>query len=287
MSKVDIHRYKQRVVIALKKLERSKLSKETKQDVLDFHRYSLAKGISGCRMAKYIYNLVLAGELLDKSFTEATKDDLVKVVNIILEKEWSPHTKHDFNVILKRFYKWLEGGDEEYPKKVKWIPTSLKYDNKKLPEELLSKGEVIDLIEAACHMRDKALISVLYESGCRIGEVLSLRIKHVTIDDMGGQIIVDGKTGMRRMRLIASIPYVTTWLEHHPLKNDPEAPLWPIIGTRSRNKFLKYQSTSNLIKNLAKRAGIKKRVHPHIFRHSRATHLANVFTEAQMNHYFG
>lgn len=287
MTKVDVHNYEGRLRIALKKLEGSKIEAANKKDIMDFYRYSLAKGISGPRMAKYLYNLILAAELLGKPFTEASKDDLVELVNQILEKDWSNHTKHDFNVILKRFYKWLEGGDEEYPKKVKWITTTLKYDNKKLPEELLTKEEVIDMIEIAYHMRDKALICVLYESGCRIGEVLSLRIKHVTIDDMGGQIIVDGKTGMRRIRLIVSVPYLTTWLDHHPLKNDPEAPLWPILATRNRNGFLSYQSANTLIQDIAKKAGIKKKANPHIFRHSRATHLANTLTEAQMNHYFG
>ena len=42
-----------------------------------------------------------------------------------------------------------------------------------------------------------------------------------------------------------------------------------------------------MIARLAKKAGIKKKVNPHMFRHSRATYLANHFTEAQMNHYFG
>jgi len=287
MSKVDVHNYKRRLEIALRKVDESNIPEDAKKDIFDFNQYSLAKGLTNSRMVKYIYNLILAAELLGKSFTEATKEDLVRVVNQVLQKDWADHTKHDFNVIMKRFYKWLEGGDEEYPQKVKWIPTTLKNVNKKLPEELLTKDEVIALINAAEHPRDKALVSVLYESGCRIGEILSLRMKHVNIDELGGQIIVDGKTGMRRVRLVVSIPYLTIWLEHHPLKNKPDAPLWPIIGKRNHHDFFKYKNANKLLKNLADKAGINKRVNPHIFRHSRATLLANHLTEAQMNHYFG
>jgi ribosomal protein L40E len=42
-----------------------------------------------------------------------------------------------------------------------------------------------------------------------------------------------------------------------------------------------------LIRRIAERVGITKKVNPHIFRHSRATHLATHLTEAQMNEYFG
>jgi hypothetical protein len=42
-----------------------------------------------------------------------------------------------------------------------------------------------------------------------------------------------------------------------------------------------------LIRNLAARAGIKKKVYPHLFRHSRATFMASRLTEAQMKEYFG
>jgi hypothetical protein len=41
------------------------------------------------------------------------------------------------------------------------------------------------------------------------------------------------------------------------------------------------------LNKIAKKAGINKRIHPHLFRHSRATYMANFLTEAQMNAYFG
>ncbi len=40
-------------------------------------------------------------------------------------------------------------------------------------------------------------------------------------------------------------------------------------------------------KRIAEKAGIKKRIHPHLFRHSRSTHLAKHLTEAQMKQYLG
>jgi integrase len=126
----------------------------------------------------------------------------------------------------------------------------------------------------------KYLVLVLYESGCRIGEILSLRIKHACFDEYGAQLIVNGKTGSRRVRIIASAPSLASWLDNHPLK-DSESPLW--ISLRSMNEPLTYSAAKELLKELARRAGIRKRVYPHLFRHSRATMLANFLTEVQMN----
>jgi integrase len=77
---------------------------------------------------------------------------------------------------------------------------------KKLPltdrTEIVTTETVSRLIEAATHPRDKALIAMLYESSCRPHEILNLKICNVTIDHYGAVIFVNGKTGMRRLRLI-------------------------------------------------------------------------------------
>jgi len=159
---------------------------------------------------------------------------------------------------------------------------------KRLPEELFLKEEIERMIAAADHIRDKAIISLLYESGFRIGEFLNLRIKHIEFDKYGGKILVPhGKTGMRKIRVVSSIPHLATWIENHPLKEDPASLLWIGTGTRNKNRPICYQNVNKLIKKIAIRARIRKRANPHMFRHTRATHLANHFTEAQMNHYFG
>jgi integrase/ribosomal protein L40E len=143
------------------------------------------------------------------------------------------------------------------------------------------------MAEVADNPRDRAFILVLYESGCRIGEILSLKIRNVQFDDYGAQLIVNGKTGSRRVRILFSQAELASWMNIHPLRNDLDAPLWITLGTKSRNSFLTHNAAYEILKENAKRAGIKKRIYPHLFRHSRATHLANFLTEAQMKQYFG
>jgi integrase len=125
------------------------------------------------------------------------------------------------------------------------------------------------------------LIAVLYESGCRVGELLTLRVRHVKFDKNGARLIVDGKTEMRRLIIVASSPYLAAWLNVHPMRDDPDAVLWLGIGTANQDQPLDYPSVRKMIRETARRAGVRKAVNPHLFRHSRATYLAGHLTEAQ------
>jgi site-specific recombinase XerD/ribosomal protein L40E len=221
---------------------------------------------------------------LGKLFSQADKRDIENLVAGIEQKGYPEWAKHDCKVILRAFYRWLRKCD--YPEEVSWI--KIKSSNShKLPEELLSFEEVLQMVDAADHVRDKAFILTLYESGCRIGELLCLQIKHVGFDNYDAVLLVNGKTGQRRVRVIQSAPKLNQWIENHPLKNDVDAPLWTTIGTNRRYKVWNYGTVKEVLKKIARKAGIKKRVYPHLFRHSRATHLANHLTEAQMKQYFG
>jgi len=52
--------------------------------------------------------------------------------------------------------------------------------------------------------------------------------------------MVSGKTGDRRVRIIASVPALASWLDIHPNRNNPNAPLWISLGTRYGKSFLTY-----------------------------------------------
>jgi integrase len=152
----------------------------------------------------------------------------------------------------------------------------------------LTKEEIRSLIQATSNPRDKAFISVLYESGCRIGEILNIKIKNISFDEYGAQVVVpEGKTGPRRIRLIASIPHIETWLGYHPKKNDPEALLWVTYANNKKGTEISYQAIRKMLRKTAESAGIKKKVNPHNFRHSRATHLASELTSPLQCEYFG
>jgi site-specific recombinase XerD/phage FluMu protein Com len=290
-AKIDIHGYDKRLDSAIRRVEASgAISDANKADIMEFQRYLFAKGLTAGRIAKYLNHLGKISRLLDKGFRDANKDDIIGLVRSIESRPYSAWTKHDYRVVIKRFYQWVRNCDEdskEYPPEVKWVKTTVCNGNHKLPEELWSEDEVRKLIDAADHPRNKALIFVLYESGCRVGEIASRRIKHIQFDKYGAVMIVDGKTGMRRIRLVSSVPTLSAWLNIHPGRNDTDSPLWTGIGTRNMNRIIDYRTISDMLKKAAIKSGIRKKANPHIFRHSRATFLASHLTEAQLKEMFG
>lgn len=172
---------------------------------------------------------------------------------------------------------------------MRWIHTTVKRTEKNLPAngDLLTEEEIKKLLDAAMHPRDKAFIATLYESGARIGELASLQIKNVIFDENGAILNVTGKTGPRPIRIVSSTPLLVIWLQHHPRKNDKEAPLWLNIGKKNHQNLLRYDGIHSFLSRLFESAGINKRFNPHLFRHSRATQMAQHLTEFQMNQYFG
>jgi len=186
--------------------------------------------------------------------------------------------------MIKKFYRWHLGKLPDYIQNLK---TKVKV-NGKAPDDLLTYQDVTALIENSRNARDRALSSVLYDSGCRIGEIINMRIKDLSFDEFGALLRVTGKTGFRQVRIVGnSIAYLRAWLDNHPLRNDVNAFLFCNLSDSILGRHLTYADVYSIIRQVTKRAGIKKRIHPHLFRHSRATILASKVTEAPLEAQMG
>ncbi len=285
VGKVDIHRSKA-IFDRWRGRYIQKLHPEDREDAENFIRDMLAQGYSINRLLKYLNTLASISRQIEKPFRELTESDIKEWAGWVnTTTEYKPWTKHDFIVILRRYLRWL--GKEDV---AKWLkPKQPK--NSKLPEEVLTENEIKRMAEVAYTTRDKALILCLYESGCRIGEFLPLKLKHVQFDEYGAILRVEGKTGARRVRIVGAAPALLKWIEEHPDKGNPEAYLWSRLPSHNNprwiNRPLSYGVVCRILRELAKKAGVKKKVNPHAFRHARATHLAKHLTEAQMKEFFG
>jgi len=285
----DIYGMDKRIEYFQKKLDGMSVPQENKDQIREFFEYLFAKGISKSRILIYSNRLVpLAAMFGQLKFKEATQKDMQRIVSQVERTAWSPMTKEIYRITLKRFYKWLLGNDEFYPECVRWMKKSGALKTKIMPEELLTTEEIHKMIDEAKNPRDKAFIAVLADSGCRVGEIASMKIKHVSFDQYGAQVMVCGKTGQRRIRLISSVHFLTQWLENHPFKHNPESSLWPRLTTKSRGQPMNYVCIMLLLKKAKKAAGVKKRVNPHSYRHARATELAKMgLNEPQMEKIMG
>jgi site-specific recombinase XerD len=288
----DVHDYSRRLELATARLKKNKrASLHNRFKIFRFLDHLESRGVTLSRRIRYLIDLTRLADMFNaKNFEDASKQDIERIILEHGRLNLSDATKTGFRVATKRFYRWLKDpNDLEYPPEVKWIKTTTKNGHNMLPEDLLTEEEVMALVAAAERPRDKALVAMIYDSGGRIGELLTLQRRNVTFDEHGAVIVVDGKTGQRRERLILSVPFLAEWMEAHPQKL-PEAPLW----VHSRQGChqdgivpMDYYSARKLLLRLKAKAKLKKAVNPHAFRHARATHLAKLLTEAQMKQMFG
>jgi integrase/recombinase XerD len=284
----DIHHYEERLTAALSNLENDmNVLDANRRKVKQFLEYIRAEGLSTPRQVRYTYVLRKLSALLGKEFRRTTKTDMIRVISDLEKQDTAYETKLSEKQCIKRFYKWLRNTEDDYPPEVKWIRAKRDNNHKILPEHLLTEDEVKKLAETCQNQRDRALILVLYETGCRVGEILTLKVGDVQFDTHGAIMILKGKTGPRRVRIIFSAKALSEWLNHHPSRLDSEAPLWTSFESAGSTKPLEYYAFRKMLSVTAARAGIAKRVNPHSFRHARASNLANVLTEAQMKEYLG
>jgi integrase len=265
----------------------SKFFPEDREDVGRFINDLMAQGYSAGRVNKYLASLVSIKKRLGMPFREATTEDVKRFAAWLERSDYTAWYKHDLKVILRKYMRWLGKGET-----VDWLKIK-QPKNGTLPEEVLTEEEIKRMAEAAYTTRDKAFVLALYESGARIGEFLPLKLKHVSFDKYGAVIRLSGKTGDRRVRLVFSALPLQRWIEEHPGKDDPEAFLWCQIPgpyhppQKVKNKHLSYGFISRLLRELAEKAGVRKKVNPHAFRHARATFMARHLKEPEMREFFG
>jgi integrase len=279
-----------------------KIRAADKKLILSFLRHIKAKEISLGRQAKYAFMLKRCAQLILVPFRKAKRADYEDLVTKLADFEferpkgvkqhYTPATMADFRLTLKVFGKFVREGhtdkDTPYPEEVRWMKKDVKLHEKKDP--LYFRDDEIELmIKAADNDRDKAIIAIEGELGLRPGELLGMLVGWVTVDDAGAVINVGkGKTGPRRLRSIGAVCHLTRYLENHPLKDDPNAPLWLTRSTSWGMRKLGYVPLLKMLKETAKKAGIARpRVFTYMLRHGSATRNARFLTDSELKLMYG
>jgi len=302
---MDVNQYRDSITKGIMRFKnqgfrKTNTLKENRDIILKFDDENKAQGLKDRTRGNYMTALYNFAEWLEnKKFQDVIKEDIISYINHLkskvtitknTRKEGLKSSSIDFvKMRLKRFYLWLNN-DEEYPECVDWIEFKKSY-KKLFPEDILSEEEIKKMIKSAGSLRNRAIISVLYESGLRVSEFLSIRLEDVVPDEYGVKVRVDGKTGKRIIRLVNSVPDLEEWLRIHPSKSDTSAYLW----TRSNriSTQLHYSGLYGILIFIAKKArivdsnGKAKKIFPHLFRHSRASFLASKIPESHLRNFMG
>lgn len=132
---------------------------------------------------------------------------------------------------------------------------------------VLTEKEIVALLEAESNVKHRAILMTLYSGGLRLQEVVQLRPKD--IDSAGMRIhIRNGKGGKARYVMLSFIllDALRDYFKRYKPKN------WLFYG-QTPDQPINPRSVQRMIHKAAAAAGIRKRVTPHVLRHSFATHL--------------
>jgi integrase/recombinase XerD len=160
------------------------------------------------------------------------------------------------------------------PNEVSFIAFPRQYSP--LPE-VLSQDEVDRLLRALHHRSYQAIAMVLYGTGVRLDEALSLEVGH--IDGARGVIRVHHGKG-NKAREVKLTPALLDWLRRYWAKERPARPY--LFSSRRTGRPPTQDTVRAALAQAADEAGIRKHVTPHVLRHSYATHLLDAGVDVRV-----
>lgn len=239
------------------------------------------RGLSDNTLSAYRSDLQRLARWLDteghaRSLTDVGADDLQAFLGSALRAGRSQRSQARFLASARAFYRYLKregaiGVDPTAgignPRQGRPLPKSLSETD---VERLLAAPDTDDPIEC----RDRAMLELLYATGLRVSELITLTLSQVSLNQ--GVVRVIGKGS--KERLVPVGEEALAWLQHFAatarldlLRGSRHEVLFP----STRGTVMTRQAFWYRIKLYARRAGISSALSPHTLRHAFATHLLN------------
>lgn len=193
-----------------------------------------------------------------KSPSVVSEDHLISYLSYLREEGYKPSSIVRATVTLRVFFRFLKKSIDSVFEGMKvW----------QLIPEVLSETEMKQLLMACENLRDRAIVEMLYATGIRVSELCDLNLLDVGDRD----VRVVGKGSKERIVPIAprSIDVIDAYLISRPDMKKDQVPLF----VSKKGKRLDRTAVWRIVREVARRAGIKANIGPHTLRHSYATHL--------------
>ncbi|HZQ54155.1 MAG TPA: tyrosine-type recombinase/integrase [Bryobacteraceae bacterium] len=136
-----------------------------------------------------------------------------------------------------------------------------------LAERILPEPKIHEMIALTPEGRDRMLLRVLYATGARVSEICAIKWRHVQANGDSGQITVFSKGGKTHAVLLPQ----SLWKDLVAFRHDADEDA-PVFLSRKRRGHLTRSQVLRIVQQAARRAGIRKKVSPHWFRHAHASH---------------
>ena len=220
----------------------------------------LQKRYSANTIKSYVFYMEeFATAMQGKPLVDITIDEVHQyMLQLIKEKNISISQQNTRINSIKFYFEKVLGNERtvykiDRPKKERKLP------------DVLSKQEIAAMIKSTENKKHKCLMAVIYSCGLRRSEAINLKIEDIDSNRM--QIKIVGAKG-KKDRYVTLANKTLIYLREYYKEDKPRIFLFEV------KEGVPYSATSiyNVIKNAAKKVKIRKRVYPHILRHSFATH---------------
>ena len=226
------------------------------------------RGFSQKTVEVYIYHTRKFLDFTKKEPKDVNEDDAKRYIAYLMsERKLKPSSVNLVLSSLKFFYNDIVKNSAfnavKAPKLEKKLPT------------VLTKEEIKKLLTAAENPKHRLLIEFLYSSGLRVSECVSLKIDDLDLSEKMGKIR-HGK-GNKERYIILSDNLIQHLNDYMGKKKDSSPNIFSVNG-----RPITARQAQNIVKESAKKAGIKKKVFCHALRSSFATHLLEVGTDIRV-----
>lgn len=252
------------------------------QDLINGYRafLQIEKSLSSASVEAYLHDVGLLEIFMEQEFSkiklgEIELKHLQQFVVSLEDKEFEAATQARLISGVKSFFRYLlvENIIQTDPSELLHTPRL----QRKLPD-VLTIEEIDHLFSAIDHstpegQRNRAILETMYSSGLRVSEVISLKISNLFLDI--GFVRVTGKGSKERLVPVGAeaIKYIQIYLDQIRSHILVQKGFQDIVFLSRRGKSLSRVMIFYIIKDVARKAGIEKSIHPHTLRHSFATHL--------------
>jgi integrase/recombinase XerD len=221
-------------------------------------------GIAKSTLKNYKRILISFACTLQKNIEDATEEDINKFL-YIKKQTVKASTLNTIISSLKSFISWLAAK--------KYISNNIMFDVKpmKTPKRVrkyLSKKELEMIRYSGRNLRDDAMIEVFYSTGCRLSEIHDMNISDINFTNGGTMVIGKGNKEREVYLSPKALLFIEKYRETITDKNDAL-----FVSERNPHTRLGRRAIQRVFNILGNLAGLNRNLHPHLMRHTFASHL--------------
>jgi site-specific recombinase XerD len=219
------------------------------------------EGLASKTLKGYKMELSMFAKYVNKAIVQITTSDIRKYLGH--NDKWMISTVDGKLSVIKSFFNWLvkeemllrdPSAKINAPKKPKRLPKSLSI-------------EELEIVRESCEtLRERALIEMMYSTGCRLSEIMNMKIKDINIQEMSARTV--GKGDKERI-VYTSFKCLYHMKKYLNSRNDDCEYLF--VTKRKPEHQMTTRSIQRIVDKIAARAKISKKLTPHVMRHTFAS----------------